>query len=196
MTKPDVIVLKIHIYGTQIWRRIHVEQNYPMDRLSVAIQETMGWGGFHEYSIRMFFPGSFVPIAVGNYRYLVKLEARIPVVEAANSRTGSYFLSNHRRALFRYEWDGLNWVWLVDIQVEGVAPHDSKLTYPICVGGEQQPPPEDIGGVAKFDEVMDVIRIKEHKHYKEKANLLRKTESGKNLLEGKPFDIESVCFFR
>ncbi len=46
---------------------------------------------------------------------------------------------------------------------EGCPSSDKGQTYPLCLEGERACPPEDVGGVSGYAEILDTIKDREHR---------------------------------
>jgi hypothetical protein len=57
--------------------------------------------------------------------------------------------------------------WEHTIVLEKRLPVDPNLTYPVCFGGERACPPEDIGGIYMFQELLEAFRDPEHERHQE-----------------------------
>ncbi len=68
---------------------------------------------------------------------------------------------------FRYEYD-FGDSWTHDVLVEELSHHRLGLKFPICLGGENACPPEDVGGVSgyeRFKAAMADPTDQEHEYY-------------------------------
>jgi hypothetical protein len=72
---------------------------------------------------------------------------------------------------FVYEYD-LRDLWQHELRLEQILPEDQQKTYPCCIGGARQAPPEDCGGPWAFLEL------------REEHTLLRTSQRFVELLKG------------
>ncbi len=83
-----------------------------------------------------------------------------------------------RKKKFKYLYDyGDN--WLHTVEVEGKVARKEGLRYPVCIGGKNRFPPEDVGGVMRYQFFREAINDPNHPDHKD----------WKNWWEG-PFDPE------
>lgn len=76
----------------------------------------------------------------------------------------AYFNDLGIQATYEYDYgDG----WIHHILLEGYMYRDSKIKYPVCIGGERACPPEDCGGVPGYGNLMAVLSDPEHEEYEE-----------------------------
>ncbi len=85
-------------------------------------------------------------------------------LDAATIRIDSVFLDKKMKITYLYDF-GDNWVH--EILVEDFLPRDGKTNYPICTGGKSNCPPEDVGGIYGFYDLLDIIKDENHPEYEE-----------------------------
>jgi hypothetical protein len=140
----DVYQLKIELIGSEplIWRRVQVPAASTLSELHEVIQTAMGWEGYHLHQFE-----------IGGRRYASPGEDSLGgEVDERNERLGG--LVTGAGQSFRYEYDfGDGWEHLVT--VESVEPAHPALGYPVCLGGQRACPPEDCGGIWRYNETRD-----------------------------------------
>ncbi len=129
--------IKVGLRGAKppIWRRLEVPADITLGDLHRTIQLAFGWEGSHLHDF-----------ATSRRRWADPLddleetldESTTPLLKAMEGRTLTY----------TYDF-GDNWVHRIDLEsaqaaVPGVA-------YPRCVGGRRAAPPDDIGGIGRYD---------------------------------------------
>ncbi len=132
-----------------IWRRIQVSADVALFKLHRIIQETMGWTDSHLHQFM-----------VGNDSYKI----RDPYADfdmedsSKNERT-----TKLRHVIpgdgirFRYDYDfGDNWKHT--LVVERILAPETGAKYPRCVGGARACPPEDVGGIHGYGELLEVLQ--------------------------------------
>lgn len=152
---PFVLKLKVTLLGTKppIWRRLLVPESMTLGGLSEAIQEVMGWHGYHLHAFE---------IAGGQFGDPKMLD------EAADqSRYPLSRLMKDGVRKFTYTYDfGDNWEH--SVVVEGREPAVTGLRYPACVAGKRNGPPEDCGGPWGFQELLEILATPDHPEYAER----------------------------
>jgi Plasmid pRiA4b ORF-3-like protein len=146
--KSDPIYqFKITLVGSDppIWRRIQVEDG-TLEELHEHIQAAMGWEDAHMHEFKI----------VGElYRNLEMLEDFDSSAQDSNLTTLSSLLAPHRRRLpFTYVYD-FGDEWTHEILLEGCVVREPRVKYPRCVEGERACPPEDIGGIWGYYELLE-----------------------------------------
>jgi len=144
-----------------IWRRIEVPASYTFWDLHVAIQDAMPWLDSHLHAFRMRNPLTGVideigipdgdafegePIALAGWT--------IPLT--------AYFTSTHDGALYEYDFGDS---WEHDVVLESIGTRHPRTKYPRCLAGARACPPEDCGGAAGYEELLDIMAHPEHEEY-------------------------------
>lgn len=123
-----------------IWRRLLVRSDSTVADLHYTLQIALGWtdSHLHQFVIR-------------GKRYGVPRMGGVSFADDANQvRLGDFrFLEKER---FLYE-DDFGDLWQHEVRVERELPLNPKKTYPVCIGGAKQAPPEDCGGPWAFMEL-------------------------------------------
>jgi len=131
-----------------IWRRLLVPANLTLGDLHYILQIAMGWTDSHLHQFK-----------VGEKVYGVphpRMEWTLDEdrIELAQIIPGE-------KSRFRYEYDfGDSWTHL--ILVEKILPAEPGKTYPICLTGKRNCPPEDCGGVWGFADFVDAMADPKH----------------------------------
>ena len=156
----DIIQLKITLQWTKppIWRRVLVDKKTTFFELHHIIQIAMGWDNYHLYEFTM-----------DNYRIGETSEefdvfGNEKLVDASTVTIDSIIIDTKEKFNYEYDFgDG----WRHQIVVEKFLPRDSSTSYPICIDGKLNCPPEDCGGVVGFYQLLDTIEDKKHPGHKE-----------------------------
>ena len=137
--------VKVRLLGVRpaVWRRVLVPSACTLRELHGAIQVAMGWEGIHLYQFCL---------RRGRYGSS-DLSAASPDVTLAGLRL-------REGARFAYEYD-LNVPWRHEVRVEGRTAPEAGKTYPACVGGAGNCPPEDCGGPRPFMAGRDAAHLPE-----------------------------------
>jgi hypothetical protein len=151
----NVIQLKISLRGTKppIWRRVLVEKTLTFEALHEMIQITMGWTNshLHEFTVN--------GLRIGQPLDEFDLGFGEELLDDATVTLESVL--THIKQKFDYTYDfGDSWVHT--LEVERWLPGDAASTYPVCIGGKLNCPPEDCGGIPGFYEMLRVLNDKRH----------------------------------
>jgi len=145
-----------------VWRRIQVPENYTFWDLHVAIQDAMGWRDCHLHQFELINPSTGFKNVIRSYEGeefdddIVELEGLEKISE--------WFSIDNRIAHYEYDFgDG----WLHTVRLEKILPRDKNVSYPICIAGKRACPPEDCGGVWGYEELLEILRDKNHPEYED-----------------------------
>ena len=145
-----------------IWRRFQVP-DMSLAQLHQCIQGVMGWEMAHlyEFTIR----GECYTVCLEPHPFFGNDDMK----EASNVMLSDVIPQTKRRLRFRYCYDfGDNWEHRVDF--EGMKPAKEGQGYPLCMEGARACPPEDIGGVWGYSELLRAIADpsdEDHEYYGE-----------------------------
>ncbi len=151
-----VYTLKITLLGTEppVWRQVVVRGDIGLEDLHHAIQIAMGWtdSHLHQYHVGEQMIGKPDP----NFGGSMKDEADFTLADVAAKKG----------AKFRYEYD-FGDSWLHEIRAEKIEDDVPDHKHPICTDGARACPPEDVGGVWGFGELVQAMTNPKHKRRKE-----------------------------
>jgi hypothetical protein len=171
--QPEAYVLhvKMELKNHNVWRRIIVPKQITFSDLHKTLQIVFGWKDchLHEFSI---FAGSPIDLE----RKKGKEEARKPIVNLVcdieafdydddipmklelGERLFDYLPAE---IIYKYDFgDG----WEHRILIEKVI-DNYEVNYPICLAGEGNTPPEDVGGETGYEEFLNIIADPTHTDY-------------------------------
>lgn len=127
-----------------IWRRIHVPGESTLAQLHDVIQQSMGWSDSHVH------------------QFLVGKISYEPTMKSTVIRESKRF-DEHRYKLFTLE-EGMQFMftylygagegWEHQIALEEVVPPARELNHPIVMAGERSCPPESVGDIHEYQELL------------------------------------------
>lgn len=134
----------------QIWRRLEVASDLTLDRLHEVIQRAMGWEDYHLHHFQT------VSLSDPNgLPFLTQFDLDEDADEQGtleNDVRLDQVLAEPGDQLF-YEYDfGDSWEHV--IRLESVRERGERVAR--CVGGEHACPPEDIGGIETYNELLEM----------------------------------------
>lgn len=142
-----------------IWRRIEVP-DCSLAELHVAIQAAMGWTDCHLHEFEINRDRYRVPSPFGGDEDMGTIDARDVLLSEVIRGKG---------AKFRYMYD-FGDSWNHSIKVEAVEAADPKQSYPRCVKGNRNCPPEDCGGVWGYEELIEILTDPNHPEHEERLD--------------------------
>ena len=146
----EIFQLKVTLKDSDppIWRRFLVWDDISFESLHSILQDVMGWDGYHPYEF-----------VVKGERIVNPDGAKPSLFHDVMTSTEDVCLNERLRRVgqkFEYIYDfGDNWEH--EIVFEKRLPFDENQPLPFCLEGELACPPEDIGGIFGFYNLMERI---------------------------------------
>lgn len=136
---PTAYQLKITLSDSvpDIWRRMVVPAQVTLAELHSIIQQVMGWDDLHDYGFHQ---------GMGLNKSPFKPAQTLSTVLSAAGDQPIYYL---------YDFQG-GWLHRLEQEALEVTTDQGKTaTLPICLDGAEACPPENIGGVWGYEELME-----------------------------------------
>jgi hypothetical protein len=157
--KPTQIYqIKVTLDDTQppIWRRIRVQGDFSLPRLHAVLQIVMGWTNSHLHGFRV--NGRYYGESDPDYDGLLDVidERQVRLSQIAPD-VGSHFV---------YEYD-FGDSWDHELVVEQILSPPKEVQYPLCMDGYRACPPEDVGVVGGYAELLAAIHNPRHPEHAE-----------------------------
>jgi hypothetical protein len=142
-----------------IWRRIQVPGACTFWDLHVAIQDAMGWLGYHLHEFRLRAPdGGMLSIGIPDEDF------DSGILPGWKHRVAKYLSLAQPRCEYVYDFGD---DWRHKVELEKVLPAEPNVTYPRCLKGRRASPPEDCGGPWGYAELLEVLADPQHEQYGE-----------------------------
>ena len=166
----------------KIWRRIQVPETYTFWDLSIAIQSAMDWGGHHLHEFRIFNPKTGEDDNIG----FPDEEYGKHVRSGWELKIAPYFSMDNKKAEYLYDFGDY---WEHTILLEKILPKEPDRTYPCCIAGKNNSPPDDVGSVPGFEGFVEIMNDPDHEEHDETAQWY-----GSDEYDPKHFDCKEVVF--
>lgn len=140
-----------------IWRRIQVK-NCTLDKLHEHIQTAMGWTNSHLHQFEI--DGE----RYGDPELLDDGFEDFECVDSTVTKISEIVPKDGKRFQFTYEYD-FGDDWQHEVIFEGCLRAEKGQRYPVCVEGERNCPPEDVGGVWGYAEFLEAIADPKHEQH-------------------------------
>jgi len=149
VAKPfEIYQIKVALSGSQplIWRRIHVRDDTTLAKLHRILQCVMGWEDVHLH--RFVIEGEYYGTLLEDERgSRTTRDERKYILRNVVPREGWHFV---------YDYDfGDNWQHVLAVE-KTLAPKND-VSYPVCLGGSRACPPEDVGGIGRYDDFLKAL---------------------------------------
>lgn len=196
-TKAVQLKVTMKLEKHHVWRRIVVPVNRTFNKLHDILQAAFGWQDSHLHEFYIYDEAtSGHELSINHSAYYgvghkpimnlvcdeeafaypneieMKLETDINL---------SDYIPAYKTLKYNYDF-GDNWQH--NIEVESMI-DDYDVNYPVCLEGEGNTPPEDVGGTQGYEDYLEIIADPEHPDYKHMV------EWGK-MQRYEDFDIEKV----
>jgi Plasmid pRiA4b ORF-3-like protein len=159
VTKPiEFYQIKVTLRDSQppIWRRIQVRSDTTLAKLHKILQCVMGWEDAHLHRF-----------TIQGERYGVPDEENVGPRKTRDERKyklGDVMPGENSQCTYLYDF-GDNWEHV--LVVEKVLPAEDKVACPICLDGARACPPEDVGGIGRYDDFLHAITDPAHPEHEE-----------------------------
>lgn len=143
-------------FEPKIWRRLLISPNISLSDFHKIIQTTMGWTNSH---LHQFIKNeTFYSRRMPDDDFWDEMN----MVDYTGKKVSDLLTVENEKILYEYDFgDG----WEHDIILEKILPLDNKITYPICLTGKMNCPPEDCGGVWGYAEMLEILKQTDHEEY-------------------------------
>lgn len=168
-----------------VWRRIVVPLHGTFEDLHETLQVAFGWkdSHLHEFCIFDNSNSNVAPVVKlvcheEAFAYPSKVEMKL-----GSSTKLAEYLPTYKQLQYNYDF-GDDWQHIIEVErvIEG---YDKP--YSVCLEGEGNTPPEDVGGSGGYEEFLKIMDDPDHEEYHDMAHWGR--------MQGyKDFDIELVNF--
>jgi len=156
----QIYQLKIELRDShpKIWRRVQVTEEITFSELHYILQLAMGWENDHMYE--------FVVKKIRIHDFGDVLDDGSNLFERDSQDTCLNELINKVKSKFTYIYDfGDDWEHIVVL--EKILPEEEDKTYPAFIDGERACPPEDCGGIWRYQGMLTILTNKNHPEYDE-----------------------------
>ena len=160
-----------------IWRRFHVPSSLTLAQLHDALQVIMGWTDSHLH--RFIINGQ----EFGRPDHEERFADDDPLRDERRIRLAKLFPIVPAAFLYEYDYGDS---WLHVIVVESIYPVSPGVHYPTCVEGKRSCPPEDVGGIDGYEELLAVMADPRHEEHES-----IRTWAGEDF-DPESFDVEAV----
>ena len=128
----------------RIWRRLLVPSTITLSDLHTVLQRTMGWTNSHRHEFE-----------AGGVRYGTN-DPEDDTQRMSERRTTLDQVLRQPQEILRYEYD-FGDSWEHDVVLERILPPDPVHLYPLVTAGARACPPEDVGGIGGYKDLLDAL---------------------------------------
>ena len=153
---PNYILhISITFSDPLIWRRIQIPGTFTLAGLHEVIQKSMGWSDSHVHQF-----------IVGKISFEPTMRTNAPRVSKRfdEDKYQLHTLEEGMNFLFSYIYDAGEG-WEHEIHLEEVVPATTSLSRPIVLAGERACPPEDVGDIHEYHQLITAFENPGSKDY-------------------------------
>ncbi|WP_306643427.1 plasmid pRiA4b ORF-3 family protein [Sanyastnella coralliicola] len=151
------LLIELDSLEPRVWRRVRVNSDIDMRTLHHTIQLAMGWENCHLY---------YFATAVEKISQLEFLEDE-DFVEDHEVNLDEFVQSAGDKINYVYDFGDK---WSHTITLEKIVENDESEHIPICLAGERNCPPEDVGGISGYHEFLKIMSNPRLPEYEEKVD--------------------------
>lgn len=147
---------RIELNGIEpaIWRSVQLNDDTQLLDLHYAAQIAMGWYDSHLYDFQKDGKHYGDPDSLDDANIID--DSEVDIVDLFKNEKDSI--------LYTYDFGD---DWKHTITLEKIIDAKKPLEHMLCVGGKRNCPPEDCGGIAGYEEILEVMKTPEGKEYDE-----------------------------
>ena len=172
-----ILHISIAFSDPLIWRRIQVPGDFSLAGLHDVIQKSMGWTDSH---VHQFLVGKI------SYEPTINDNTLRESKRFDEHKYKLHTLEDGMRFMFAYLY-GAGEGWEHEISLEEVVPPTRELKHPILLAGDRCCPPETVGDIHEYTELITALETPGSK----KANSLYEL-SGEKDFDPSLFDLEAA----
>lgn len=172
-----ILHISITFSDPLIWRRIQVPGTFTLAQLHDIIQLSMGWSDSH---VHQFLVGKI------SYEPTIKTNAPRESKRFDEHKYKLHSLEEGMRFVFTYIYDAGEG-WEHEIHLEEVVPPTRQLKHPILLSGEMACPPETVGDIHHYLQLVSALESPDSKNHNSLYEL-----SGRPDFDPTFFDLEAA----
>lgn len=152
----SIYQLKVTLKGSKppIWRRFEIASSDDLEDLHITLQIVMGWQDEHLHEFSQ-----------GNNRYgLPDEDYPSDILHENDFRIEQVLKKEKDKLIYDYDFgDG----WRHEVLLEKILPFTTEATLPRCIKGKRACPPEDIGGIGGYENLLKTLANPADPEYEE-----------------------------
>jgi len=173
---PEQLVLKITILGSQpkIWRRVEVHSGLTLHDLHFVIQNVFMWNDSHLHHFLVPPGGKLTQTALRNATRYHVMPPDLSFDDTADLRAdeamvGRIFTADCKQIVYEYDF-GDSWDHLIKLEKRSAGGDQNHI--PVCLGGENAAPFDDMGGIYGYYNWVAALHDKSNEMYQDAVDYL------------------------
>jgi hypothetical protein len=155
--RAAVLTIRLKLENKPVWRRIVVPLEYSFYKIHRVIQASFGWMDSHLHEFMIYSAdGGDEPVALlVNGEEAFDFDYGIPMKWDTEARLSDYLPT---RVVYTYDL-GDNWEHEIVVE-EILDAYDQP--FPVCLDGQGDRPPEDVGGESGYEHFLEIMADPAH----------------------------------
>lgn len=159
------LLITLQYVQPAVWRRILVDSSLKLSELHKILQATMGWTDSHLH--QFIKDGKHYTVRTSDNDYWDKAVD----VDYKKIILNDLLVNKGDTMVYNYDY-GDN--WMHTIELERIERTTGDVVKPTCLDGARCCPPEDVGGVGGFEELLIILNNPKHPEYQDYLDWLGK----------------------
>jgi len=178
--KAAVLKVTLRLENRQVVRRLVVPLNKTFNQLHQILQVAFGWQDYHLHNFYVYGQAvnSENHITKGNIEQVQRPIVNLVCDQEAFSYPGEVnmklekdvklleYIPASEKLTYNYDFGD---DWNHDIEVESIL-ENYDFNYPVCLEGEGNTPPEDVGGEYGYEQFLKILADPDHSEYEHMVN--------------------------
>ena len=155
------IMIRLNLDRKTVWRRVMTPVDITFKQLHTILQVIFDWKSYHMYDFNIIDEvGKCVLNVISEYEevYEPRQDCQMSLDSEVNL---SDYAKQQCKIAYCYDY-GDNWEH--EITIRGMNT-DYDKNYPVCLMGEGNAPPEDVGGISGYEHFLEIMANPNHDDY-------------------------------
>jgi hypothetical protein len=159
----QIYVLRVSIKESRppIWRKLSVPGHFSLDDLHIVLQIAFGWENDHMHSFTIGSTEYGMPEAID----MMDVCDDSGIVDENTVRLDG-LLAEKQKFTYLYDF-GDSWEHVITVSKVIPVEDGGEPPAPLCLGGQRAGPPEDCGGIWRYEEMLEIVKDPAHEQYEE-----------------------------
>ena len=151
------VTLELEKYN--VWRRLIIPHKISFKQLHDILQIIFNWRNYHLHDF-IIYDGNKQVANIVQTNDAFEYQDKTPMILEKGVKIAAY-MPKYKRLLYNYDFGD---DWNHTIELENFM-FDYDKNYPVCVDGEGNTPPEDVGGESGYEQFLEAYNDPKHEDY-------------------------------
>ncbi len=177
--KAIQIKVTLDLEKYNVWRRLIIPHKITFKQLHDILQIAFNWRNYHLHDF-LIYDGNKQIVNIVQTNDAFEYENKTPMILEKGIKIAEY-IPKYKRLLYNYDF-GDDWNHIIDLE-DFIFDYDNN--YPVCIDGEGNTPPEDVGGEGGYEQFLEIYNNQKHEDYQHMKDWAE-------MQFYRPFDIEHI----